>query len=100
MGKDASECGHFLWGFKLMEAMERGIMADRICDLLAYHDMSQAGLARAANVTDEAVQRYGSGVRMPNGSILLNIANALGTSKGYPFGRTDELFAVSEDAGK
>ena len=65
------------------------LMGEKLKDLLVKRGISQKELAQRAGVTEAAVSHYISGDRAPRGAILLNIANALGTT-------TDFLLSISE----
>ena len=65
------------------------LMGEKLKDLLLKRGISQKELAQRAGVTEAAVSHYISGDRVPRGAILLNIANALGTT-------TDFLLSISE----
>ena len=70
---------------------ERPIESLRIEFLLSEQKMSQKALARATNLTEGAVSHYLKGDRKPKGAILLNIANALGTTVDYLSGKTRNI---------
>ena len=61
-------------------------LKDRLSGLLSERQMSQKQLAEITNLTESAVSRYVKGDRVPKGAILLNIANALGSSTDYLLG--------------
>ena len=68
------------------------LMGEKLKELLLKRGISQKELAQRAGVTEAAVSHYISGDRAPRGAILLNIANALGTT-------TDFLLSISEKEG-
>ena len=57
--------------------------------------MSQKALADATNLSEGAVSHYLKGDRIPKGAILLNIANALGTTVDYLTGKSNEAHESS-----
>ena len=65
------------------------LMGEKLRMLIAERGVSQKELAQKAGVTEAAVSHYINGDRSPRGAILLNIANALGTT-------TDFLLSVSK----
>ena len=72
-------------------------LKDRLGGLLSERQMSQKQLAELTNLTESAVSRYVSGDRVPKGAILLNIANALGSSTDYLLGLTDIAHPLSSE---
>ena len=80
-----------------MSLAEKSAIGERIVYLLSARKMSQKDLARAAELTDAAISRYVSGERAPKGAILLNIANALGTTLEYLLGESSEPFAATKE---
>ena len=64
------------------------LMGEKLRDLISKRGISQKELAQKAGITEAAVSHYVSGDRAPRGAILLNIANALGTT-------TDFLLSIS-----
>ncbi len=64
---------------------------ERLAALIKERNMTQRQLAEATRLTEGAVSHYLKGDREPKGAILLNIANALGTSTDYLSGRTDDV---------
>lgn len=70
---------------------EKPIESIRLEKLLLEREMSQKALAKATNLTEGAVSHYLKGDRIPKGAILLNIANALGTTIDYLTGKSDEV---------
>lgn len=77
--------------------MAKGEMKDRLGGLLSERHMSQKQLADLTNLTESAVSRYVKGDRIPKGAILLNIANALGSSTDYLLGLTDVAHPLSSE---
>ena len=77
--------------------MKGDIFSERFGELLRLRNYSQKELAQKTNLTESAVSRYLSGERTPRGAILLNIANALGTSMDYLLGKTDEVKPAGAD---
>ena len=71
--------------------MADGVFRERFADLLRERDMTQREIAAATNLTEGAISHYLKGDREPKGAILLNIANALGTSTDYLSGKSDEV---------
>lgn len=65
------------------------LMGEKLRMLIAERGVSQKELAQKAGVTEAAISHYINGDRSPRGAILLNIANALGTT-------TDFLLSVSK----
>ena len=65
------------------------LMGEKLRTLIAERGVSQKELAQKAGVTEAAISHYINGDRSPRGAILLNIANALGTT-------TDFLLSVSK----
>ena len=80
-----------------MAVAEKNAISERIVYLLSARKMSQKDLARMTGLTDAAISRYVSGERAPKGAILLNIANALGTTTGYLLGESCEPFAATKE---
>ena len=74
---------------KKEDAGKKGMMADRICSLLALRRMKQKDLARAAGISDASVSLYINKGRVPKGHALFRIASALGTRPQYLTGETD-----------
>lgn len=70
--------------------MENCVLKNRMGFMLGKSGMSQKELAEATNLTEGAVSHYLKGDRVPRGAILLNIANALGTTVDYLKGYSDE----------
>ncbi len=77
--------------------MKGDIFSERFGELLRLRNYSQKEIAQKTNLTESAVSRYLSGERTPRGAILLNIANALGTSMEYLLGKTDEVKPAGAD---
>ncbi len=77
--------------------MESMTVKDRIGKLLSESEMSQKALADATNLSEGAVSHYLKGDRVPKGAILLNIANALGTTVDYLTGKTDDARKFSSE---
>lgn len=71
--------------------MTDGVFRERFADLLRERDMTQREIATATKLTEGAISHYLKGDREPKGAILLNIANALGTSTDYLSGKTNEV---------
>lgn len=67
------------------------IFKERFSALLKERNMTQREVANVTNLTESAVSHYMKGDREPKGAILLNIANALGTTTDYLSGRTNEV---------
>ena len=65
------------------------LMGEKLRMLILERGVSQKELAQKAGVTEAAISHYINGDRSPRGAILLNIANALGTT-------TDFLLSVSK----
>ena len=80
------------------ERMAGGAFRERFAALLKERGLSQKELAQRTNLTEGAVSHYLKGDREPKGAILLNIANALGTSTDYLSGRTDEVRPAGADS--
>ena len=78
--------------------MEYGTFKERFAALLQARGPSQKELAQKTNLTESAVSHYLKGDREPRGAILLNIANALGTSTDYLSGKTDEVKPAGVDS--
>ena len=78
--------------------MEYGTFKERFAALLQARGLSQKELAQKTNLTESAVSHYLKGDREPRGAILLNIANALGTSTDYLSGKTDEVKPAGADS--
>lgn len=70
--------------------MEYGIVKTRMTELLFEAKMNQRELANVTNLTEGAVSHYLKGDRIPKGAILLNIANALGTTTDYLTGKSND----------
>lgn len=70
---------------------------DKLANLLQEKGMSQKELAQLTNLTESAISRYLKGDRQPRGAILLNIANALGTTTDYFLGKTETKFNSDSD---
>lgn len=77
--------------------MESTTVKDRIGELLSETGMSQKALADATNLSEGAVSHYLKGDRVPKGAILLNIANALGTTVDYLTGKSNEAHKSSSE---
>lgn len=77
--------------------MAKEEMKDRLGGLLSERQMSQKQLAELTNLTESAVSRYVKGERVPKGAILLNIANALGSSTDYLLGLTEVAHPLSSE---
>ena len=77
--------------------MESMAVKDRIGKLLSETGMSQKALADATNLSEGAVSHYLKGDRVPKGAILLNIANALGTTVDYLTGKSDDALKFSSE---
>lgn len=77
--------------------MESMAVKDRIGKLLSETGMSQKALADATNLSEGAVSHYLKGDRVPKGAILLNIANALGTTVDYLTGKSDDVHKFSSE---
>ena len=77
--------------------MESMAVKDRIGKLLSETGMSQKALADATNLSEGAVSHYLKGDRVPKGAILLNIANALGTTVDYLTGKSDDAHKFSSE---
>ena len=77
--------------------MESMAVKDRIGKLLSETGMSQKALADATNLSEGAVSHYLKGDRIPKGAILLNIANALGTTVDYLTGKSDDAPKFSSE---
>lgn len=75
--------------------MGRSIESERLEQLLSERKMSQKALAAATHLTEGAVSHYLKGDRRPRGAILLNIANALGTTVDYLTGKSDDMHDFS-----
>lgn len=73
------------------ENMAGGVFKERFAALIKTRGLSQKELAQRTNLTEGAISHYLKGDREPKGAILLNIANALGTSTDYLSGKTDEV---------
>ncbi|MCI5829850.1 MAG: helix-turn-helix transcriptional regulator [Treponema sp.] len=72
-------------------------LKDRLSGLLSERQMSQKQLAEITNLTESAVSRYVKGDRVPKGAILLNIANALGSSTDYLLGLSNVAHPYSSE---
>lgn len=59
--------------------------------------MSQKALTDATNLSEGAVSHYLKGDRIPKGAILLNIANALGTTVDYLTEKSNEAHKFSSE---
>ncbi len=77
-----------------MDEME---LKERLIGLLSERQMTQKQLAELTNLTKSAVSRYVKGDRVPKGAILLNIANALGSSTDYLLGLTNVAHPLSSE---
>lgn len=77
---------------------EKPIESIRVGLLLSERGMSQKALAEATNLTEGAVSHYLKGDRVPKGAILLNVANALGTTVDYLTGKSDEVHGYNAKA--
>ena len=69
----------------------------RFAALLQSKGMSQKEIAEKTNLTEGAISHYLKGDRVPRGAILLNIANALGTSTDYLKGKADDVRPAGAD---
>lgn len=74
------------------------VFVKRFSALLQEHGYSQREIAQKTNLTEGAISHYLKGDREPKGAILLNIANALGTSVDYLKGATDEAKPHNADS--
>ncbi|MBO7136420.1 MAG: helix-turn-helix transcriptional regulator [Spirochaetaceae bacterium] len=72
-----------------MEGMN--IINERLDLLIKDRGYSQKEVAQKTNLTESAISHYLKGDRTPKGAVLLNIANALGTTMDYLQGKTDEV---------
>lgn len=77
--------------------MADGAFRERFAALIQERGMTQKELAQKTNLTEGAISHYLKGDREPKGAILLNIANALGTSTDYLKGLTDEVRPADAD---
>jgi len=59
------------------------LMGEKLRMLILERGVSQKELAQKAGVTEAAISHYINGDRSPRGAILLNIANALGTTTDF-----------------
>ena len=82
------------------------VFAERVVLLMDKQGLSQAKLAKRANITEAAMSNYVSGTRTPNSDVLVRIANALKTSTDYLLGNTNidpscnELSYIQRNLGK
>lgn len=60
-----------------------GSVTNRITELLLKQGMSQKELAQAAGITESAISHYVRGDRVPRGTNLIKIANALNTTADF-----------------
>ena len=74
------------------------LMGEKLRMLILERGVSQKELAQKAGVTEAAVSHYINGDRSPRGAILLNIANALGTTTDFLLsGSKSEKNNISEN---
>jgi transcriptional regulator with XRE-family HTH domain len=66
------------------------IVGDRLKQLRVAERLSQANIAKAAEVNQPSINRYERGVTTPPLDILLWYADYFDVSLDYIFGRTDE----------
>lgn len=62
--------------------MARGI-TERLSELLSSNGMSQKDLSTKTGITESAISHYVKGDRIPRGTNLTKIAEALGTTIDY-----------------
>lgn len=62
-------------------------------------ELSQSEVARALNLTQQAIDNYEKGAREPKGSILVRLAQFYGVTTDYLLGRTEESAGQEEPAG-
>lgn len=70
--------------------MARGI-AERMAELISDRKMTQKDLASLSGVTESAISHYLKGDRIPRGTTLIKIANALDTTTDYLLGQNEEV---------
>lgn len=56
---------------------------EKILNILKYKGISQRELSEKVGCTEVSISRYISGERVPKGTIVVKIANALGVSTDY-----------------
>ncbi len=66
------------------------VFTERFANLIKEKGFTQKQVAQRTNLTESAISRYIKGDRVPRGAILLNIANALGTTTDYLQGLTND----------
>ena len=61
----------------------KGCFRERLAEMIKAKGLSQKELAQLAGVTEAAMSHYVKGDRIPRASVLVRIAEALGTTADY-----------------
>ena len=61
----------------------KGSFGERLAEMIKAKGLSQKELAQLASVTEAAMSHYVKGDRIPRASVLVRIAEALGTTADY-----------------
>ena len=72
------------------------IIGKRIKELRKKMKMTQEDLANQMRISRSALANYESGLREPNGDILVNFSRILNTSTDYLLGNTDDPRSLKE----
>lgn len=65
-------------------------LSERLLGLRKEHKLTQTDAAKAVGVSLKSYCRYESGERVPDASILVQIADFYGVSADYLLGRSDD----------
>lgn len=71
--------------------MNKNNLGGRIANLLKKSGLTQRELADKVGVTESSMSRYVNGSRIPKGTIVANIANALHTTSDYLLGTEEDI---------
>lgn len=71
--------------------MNKNNLGGRIANLLKKSGLTQRELADKVGVTKSSMSRYVNGSRIPKGTIVANIANALHTTSDYLLGTEEDI---------
>lgn len=64
----------------------KGVMSERLSELLWQNGLTQKELAKKANITEAALSHYIKGDRCPRAVVLARLADALNTTSDYLIG--------------
>lgn len=71
--------------------MNKNNLGGRIANLLKKSGLTQRELADKVGVTESSMSRYVNESRIPKGTIIANIANALHTTSDYLLGTGEDI---------